>query len=57
MSRVAFVVVASMVLTTIVLAITTIFTNNKWLLIITGVLAIATALITIATTITTRDAF
>ena len=51
MLRVAFLVVASMVLATIVLAITATFTSNKWLLITTGALATATALTTIATTI------
>jgi len=51
MSRVAFLVVASMVLATIVLAIASTFTNNKWLLITTGALATTTALTTIATAI------
>jgi hypothetical protein len=53
--RVAFVVVASMVLATIVLAIVSTFTSNEWLLITTGALAIATALTTITTTITTKE--
>ncbi len=51
MSRVAFLIVASMVLATIVLAITATFTSNKWLLITTGALAITMALTTIATAI------
>ena len=46
-----FTIVASMVLATIVLAITATFTSNKWLLITTGALAITTALTTIATAI------
>jgi len=46
-----FAIVASMALATIVLAIAGTFTSNKWLLITTGALAIATALTTIATTI------
>jgi len=37
------------------LAITATFTSNKWLLVTTGALAIATALITITTAITTRE--
>jgi len=55
MPRLVLVVVASMVLATIVLAITTTFTSNKWLLVTTGALAIATALTTITTAITTRE--
>jgi len=55
MSRVAFLVVASMVLTTMILAIVSTFTSNRWLLITTGALATATALTTITTAITTRD--
>jgi len=52
MPRVAFLVVASMVLATTVLAIADTFTsNNKWLLITTGALAIVTALTTITTTL------
>ncbi len=55
MSRVVFLVVASMVLATMVLAIVSTFTSNKWLLITTGALAITTALTTIATAITTKE--
>ena len=51
MPRVAFLVVASMVLATMVLAITATFTSNKWLLITTGALVTATALTTITTTL------
>ena len=51
MPRVAFLVVASMALVTIVLAITATFMSNKWLLITTGALATTTALTTITTTI------
>jgi len=51
MPRVVFAIVASMVLATIVLAIASTFTSNKWLLITTGALAITTALTTITTTI------
>ena len=57
MSRVAFLVVASMVLTTIALAITATFMSNKWLLITTGALATATALTTITTTLLLSDDF
>ena len=53
--RVAFLVVASMVLATIVLAITATFTSNKWLLITTGALATTTALTTITTAILLSD--
>jgi len=56
-SRVAFLVVASMVLVTIVLAIVSTFTSNRWLLITTGVLATATALTTITTAILLSDDF
>jgi len=55
MPRVVFAIVASMVLATMVLAIVSTFTSNKWLLITTGALATATALTTIITTITTRE--
>ena len=55
MPRVVFAIVASMVLATIVLAITATFTSNKWLLITTGALATTTALTTITTTITTKE--
>jgi len=57
MPRVAFLVVASMVLATMIVAIASTFTSNKWLLITTGALATATALTTITTTllIITRD--
>jgi len=46
-----FLVVASMVLTTMIVAIASTFTNNHLLLITTGALAIATALTTITTAI------
>ncbi len=55
MPRVAFTIVASMVLATMVLAIASTFTNNKWLLITTGALATATALTTITTAILLSD--
>jgi sterol desaturase/sphingolipid hydroxylase (fatty acid hydroxylase superfamily) len=57
MSRVVFAIVASMVLATIVLAIASIFTSNKWLLITTGALATTTALTTITTAILLSDDF
>ena len=52
-----FTIVASMVLATIVLAITASFTSNKWLSITTGAIAITTALTTIATAILLSDDF
>jgi len=52
-----FTIVASMVLATIVLAIVSTFTSNRWLLITTGALATATALTTIATAILLSDDF
>jgi hypothetical protein len=55
MSRVAFLVVASMVLTTMIVAIASTFTNNKWLLITTEALATTTALTTITTAILLSD--
>jgi len=56
-SRVAFLVVALMVLTTIVLAIIATFMNNRWLLATTGALAVATALTTMATALLLSDDF
>ena len=49
--RVVFVIVASMVLATMIVAIVSTFMSNKWLLITTGALATTTALTTITTTI------
>ena len=51
MPRVVFTIVTSMVLATMVLAIVSTFTSNKWLLITTGALATITALTTITTAI------
>jgi len=51
MPRVVFLVVAPMVLATMIVAIVSTFTSNKWLLITTGALATTTALTTITTTI------
>ena len=52
-----FTIVVSMVLATMIVAIVSTFTSNKWLLITTGAIAITTALTTIATAILLSDDF